>query len=251
METRKCGIYEIRNKTNGHFYIGSSSDIERRFYIHHYLLQNGTHHNIHLQRAWKKYGENVFEFNVLRLVPKESCISEEQKLLTEHFGKRYFYNTDRYAKLNDDLANQKRSVSLRGRKRSTETCQRMSVAQKNRKITQKVIDGRVRSGEALKKYRADHWEEFEAKRIAACVGRKQSEHFRKVMSEKMRGRIITKEWRRHISDAQKGVPKPPRTKEHQEKLNAANRGLKRSKETCEKLRRSLLKYYRNKKKASF
>jgi group I intron endonuclease len=243
MKTKKCGIYEIRNKTNGHFYIGSSSDIERRFYIHHYLLQTGNHHNAHLQRAWKKYGESVFEFNVLQLVPKESCISEEQRLLDEHFGKRYFYNVDKYAKLNDDLANQKRSASLTGQKRSTETCQRMSVAQKTRKITQKMLDGWKKSGNALMQYRADHKEEFEKRRLAACVGRKQPEHFRIVMSEKMRGRVITEEWRQRISDAQKGIPKKPRTKEHQEKLNAANRGLKRSDKTKEKLRQSLKKYY--------
>lgn len=243
MNIKKCGLYEIRNNLNGHFYVGSSTDIDRRIYIHQYLLRNGHHHNVHLQRAWNKYGSSVFEFNVVKLLPRDECIGEEQKLLDIHFGKSYSYNVDKWAKLNDDLANQKRSKALTGLKRSAEVRHRMSIAQKNRKITPKIIEGRKRSGEALKKYRRDHWDEFEATRIAACIGRKQPEHFKKIMSEKMRGRVITKEWRQHISEAQRGIPKPPRTKEHQEKINNANRGLKRSEETKRRLSEALKKYY--------
>ena len=62
------------------------------------------------------------------------------------------------------------------------------------------------------------------------------------MSEKMKGRVITDEWRKNISESQKGIPKP-RTAEHQEKLNAALRGKKKSVETREKIRLALKEYY--------
>jgi group I intron endonuclease len=238
-----CGIYQILNKTNNHFYIGSSSNVEWRFYIHKRLLRKGEHFNVHLQRAWNKYGEDSFLFSVLKSIPKSNCLAEEQKMLDQHHGKPYFYNMDKWAKLNDDAANKKRSASLVGRKRSDDIRQKMSAAQKNRKITQKILDGRKKSGEALIRYRAAHKEEFEKNRIAACIGRKQPDSFRKIMSEKMRGRIVSDETKLKISISQKGIPKSPRTKEHQEKLNAAQRGKKRSAETCEKLRLALQKYY--------
>lgn len=240
---KNCGIYKIVNTTNGHFYIGSSSDIDHRFYIHQYLLERGMHHNIHLQRAWQKYGKDVFKFEIEQILPKEQCIEVEQKLLDEHFGKDYCYNLDKWAKLIDDLANQKRSKKLKGITRSVEIRHKMSVAQQNRKITPKIVEGWKKSGEALKKYRQEHWNDFEKKRIDACIGKKQSDSFKKLMSEKMKGRILTDEWKQKISDAQKGVAKPLRTKEHQEKLNAANKGLKRSDETRKKLSEALKMYH--------
>ena len=60
-----CGVYMIKNKINGKFYIGSSVDITYRWARHKRQLRNGNHHSIHLQRAWDKYGEENFEFKVI------------------------------------------------------------------------------------------------------------------------------------------------------------------------------------------
>lgn len=59
------GIYEIRNTICDKSYIGQSVDLERRMNAHKYDLRSGRHSNIHLQRAWDKYGEGAFEFNIL------------------------------------------------------------------------------------------------------------------------------------------------------------------------------------------
>lgn len=246
MKQKLCGLYQILNKVNNHFYIGSSSNIDWRFYIHQWLLRKNKHCNAHLQRAWNKYGEDNFEFSILHLLDKSDCLIEEQKLLDKHYGKVYCYNLDCRAKLNDDLANQKRSRALKGRKCSPEVRLKMSLSQKNKKITPKILNGWKKSGEALVQYRNLHKDEFEKKRIAGCIGKKQSEHFKQIMSEKMTGRVISKETRLKISQSQRGVPKPPRTIEHQEKLNMSHRGKKRSQETCERLRQALLKYYETK-----
>lgn len=59
------GVYIIRNLTNGKVYIGASANVERRWRNHENDLRRGVHHSSHLQRAWLKYGEDAFAFDVL------------------------------------------------------------------------------------------------------------------------------------------------------------------------------------------
>lgn len=66
------GIYKITNTTNGVFYIGSAVNIGRRWYRHKYDLRNTCHSNQHLQRAWDKYGEGSFIFEILKQVSDTS-----------------------------------------------------------------------------------------------------------------------------------------------------------------------------------
>jgi predicted GIY-YIG superfamily endonuclease len=66
------GIYKIQNLLNGKIYIGQSVDIEKRWSTHKAELKNNYHHNIHLQSAWNKYGENNFEFSIV-----EECIIDQ------------------------------------------------------------------------------------------------------------------------------------------------------------------------------
>lgn len=67
-ENNNMGIYEIVNLYNEKVYIGSSKNIERRWNEHIYQLRDNKHHSIKLQRAWNKYGEENFEFNILQSV---------------------------------------------------------------------------------------------------------------------------------------------------------------------------------------
>lgn len=58
------GIYHIIDK-RGKQYIGSSKDIDKRLRKHLNSLRRGDHHNIYLQRAFKKYGEDFFTFEAI------------------------------------------------------------------------------------------------------------------------------------------------------------------------------------------
>jgi group I intron endonuclease len=78
-----CGIYSILNKLNNKTYIGSSCDIERRWRHHRQNLNKGIHHCIHLQRAWNKYGEKHFIFNIEQQCKRNKLISIEQSYLNQ------------------------------------------------------------------------------------------------------------------------------------------------------------------------
>jgi group I intron endonuclease len=77
------GVYEIKNKLNNHRYIGSSVNILSRFSGHKYDLHKNKHHSTYLQRAWNKYGESNFEFNILETCEpvKDTLLFIEQKYL--------------------------------------------------------------------------------------------------------------------------------------------------------------------------
>ncbi len=73
-----CGIYVIKNKVNGKFYIGSSDDIRHRWYEHSYKLRKNKHNNPHFQNAWNKYGESNFEFLIVEKCNKDDLLTREQ-----------------------------------------------------------------------------------------------------------------------------------------------------------------------------
>lgn len=70
------GIYAIRRKSR--MYIGSSVNIYNRWVRHRSNLRKNIHHNIHLQRAWNKYGEDSFEFVILEECDVEALLEREQ-----------------------------------------------------------------------------------------------------------------------------------------------------------------------------
>ncbi|EFH82022.1 GIY-YIG nuclease family protein [Ktedonobacter racemifer] len=65
--TEKPGIYAIRHLISGKVYIGSASNISKRWHRHKKDLRLGRHKNEHLQYAWTKYGEEAFVFEILEL----------------------------------------------------------------------------------------------------------------------------------------------------------------------------------------
>ena len=75
----KTGVYRIRNIVNEKSYIGSAQiSFRKRRNQHFHLLREGIHHCIYLQRAWNKYGEKNFVFEVLEECEVENCLNREQ-----------------------------------------------------------------------------------------------------------------------------------------------------------------------------
>lgn len=59
------GIYKIISKASGKIYIGCASNVRTRINGHLYDLRKEKHKNIYLQRAWIKYGEKNFIFEII------------------------------------------------------------------------------------------------------------------------------------------------------------------------------------------
>ena len=70
---KDIGIYKITNKLNGKCYVGSSKDIQKRWYQHINIYKNTIIH-----KAINKYGCHNFEFQILERCNKRLLIEREQ-----------------------------------------------------------------------------------------------------------------------------------------------------------------------------
>jgi group I intron endonuclease len=173
-------IYKIRNVLNDHYYIGSTVDSRKRFWSHRKDLRLGRHVCIYLQRAWDKYGEDCFKFEIVKqLDSKEALFPAEQKLLDEHFGKDYCYNVAAYA----DAPMRDASPEMRAK-----------LAAKTKAWLER--EGHPRLGYKCTPEEIAYSSE---KRKGKHAG---SDHYRY-------GKTVSPEVRKKIGDAQRGKPKAP------------------------------------------
>lgn len=116
----QSGVYKIENLVNGKVYVGSAADIIKRWSVHKRFLRNGGH-TIHLQAAWRKYGDSNFKFEILELVEDVTRLAEIEAKWVEVFNANnpcYGYNTRIVVQSN------------LGMKRSEETRKKLSQAKK-------------------------------------------------------------------------------------------------------------------------
>lgn len=158
----KMGIYQIRNIANGKLYVGSSHNIDVRFYTHKERLRKGRHHSIKLQRAWNKWGEESFEFSVIEAVHDTAFL-----LIRE----QYWMDLLKVAKEGYNIL-PKAGTTL-GVKRRPETIAKMSESNK------KAFAGRPFTGQRFD-------------------GTLFTEEHRRKISEGNKGKIVTQETREKI-----------------------------------------------------
>lgn len=83
-------IYEIVNILNNKKYIGKTKNFLIRKNRHLYELSNNRHHCLHLQRAWNKYGEENFIFNVLYSdLNEEEAKQKEEEMINQNYENLY------------------------------------------------------------------------------------------------------------------------------------------------------------------
>lgn len=129
------GVYRIVNNINYKLYIGSSVHINRRIYTHIQALNGQYHGNVHLQKAWDKYGSENFSFEIIEVIDgtEEDIRKREQYWLDYYRSYDYNlgYNISHYAiggggyEVSDDTR-QKLSESHKGKVHSEETKKKMS-----------------------------------------------------------------------------------------------------------------------------
>lgn len=169
------GIYCIENTVNGNKYVGQAINIEKRWNHHRQKLRNGTHCNIHLQRAWNSYGENAFNFYVLELCDKYSLNNREQYYIKSLGSYENGYN-----------------MTLGGE--GTRGCFH---TEEYKKHMSNIFSGRTYTEETLERMRKAKLGHLQIETEARKAGRK-------IVSEKLKGRIRSPEHCKNLSESLKG-----------------------------------------------
>lgn len=92
------GLYVIRNQITCKEYIGITQNFAVRFKRHRYELRHKRHHCLHLQRAWDKYGEENFEFLIVKECTYSEAAAIEQERLSSLSG---LYNVSQHSQGGD------------------------------------------------------------------------------------------------------------------------------------------------------
>jgi predicted GIY-YIG superfamily endonuclease len=76
-------VYQILNKNNGKVYIGETTRGKLRWKQHLRALKGKYHENHKLQEDYDKFGEEVFEWSILKELPKDkdTLLLEEIKMI--------------------------------------------------------------------------------------------------------------------------------------------------------------------------
>jgi group I intron endonuclease len=190
-----CGIYKITNNANGKIYIGQSINIKARWKDHINSLNRKDSHSVLLQRAWNKYGEEYFSFEILELCTENMLDAIEMKYIELYDTRNNGYNIEPGGNLNKRLSEetkQKIREAHLGRRHSYETRQKMSQS---------------RIGENNGMYGKNHSEESKRKMSESKKGKPghpRSEKQKEAARRANIGKVVSEETRRKISEANKG-----------------------------------------------
>lgn len=192
-----CGVYKITNLVNGKVYIGQSINIKARWNDHIKSLNRNNSHSILLQRAWNKYRQENFSFEILELCSEDELDNIEIKYIEFYDAINNGYNIEtggNKKKYLSEETKKKIGDANRGRHHSEEARHKMS---KSRMGENNGMYGKRHSEESKKKMsdaaknRPGHRpsdEGLERIRIAN-LGKEVSEETRKKISEANKGNI--------------------------------------------------------------
>jgi len=193
------GIYEIKNNINGKSYVGSAKDIKRRWRRHKYGLRHNEHENIILQRAWNKYGEENFSFNILEECSIEMLLALEQKYL----NLKPEYNIGMNASGGDNLTNNPNRNTIISNIKQTlnNTIEKMSDTERKLKYSRPMENNpNWKNGCSYNYCVCGKQIKSNSKHCNKCrprslnnnpfYNKKHSEEFKKIMSEERKGKYI-------------------------------------------------------------
>lgn len=202
-----AGVYEILNTATNKRYIGSTINLPRRFSNHKKDLVRGNHYNSYLQRAWNKYDETAFTFNVISIVPIEELLIQEEQFWIDAYdsaNRTYGYNISPTA------------GNTLGTRYSEEIKQKISLAKKGKTMPPRS-------------------EEHKLKLSLAYKGKTHSPEVRLKLSLAQKGKSLSEEAKHKLSLAFKGKTRPPFSEEHKQKISLAKKGKLLSDETKRKM----------------
>lgn len=190
-----CGIYKITNNINGKIYIGQSINIKARWKDHINTLNRNDSHSVLLQRAWNKYGQENFSFEILELCSEDMLDEVETKYIDLYDSRNNGYNIEPGGNENKHLAEetkQKLREAHLGKKASDETRKKMS---ESRMGDKNPMYGQTHSEDARKKI-------SESKK--GKPGHPCSDYQKECARQANLGKEVSDETRKKISEANKG-----------------------------------------------
>jgi len=225
---RDYKVYMITNLVNGKIYIGQTCrTIKDRWGNHIWTSQNTGSKSL-LHKAIQKYGENDFNIEIIATCKTKEEINHKEIEMIQQYnskspngynltdggeGKHGIRWTEEQFKKRKkykatDETNAKISEALKGRPRPPEVIEKIRISNTGKKLSVETIakmKGRIKSPEAIEKHRI------------AMTGRKATAETRAKMSEAhkglntwSKGRKLSDDHKRKISEATKGKKKPPR-----------------------------------------
>lgn len=284
----KAGVYRIFNALNQHCYIGSSVDIRKRVHKHFSELRTGTHHSLHLQRAFVLYGSSVFDVEVLEVLepyePRQTFIRHLRTREQYYFGSMSpEYNVSPNAECPMPI------LSPESRKKVGRAVRAWRLSPEGQEHTRKhnewlwsnpelraIISAKAKARmgtdearETSRQRATDQWHdneerrararalalaqwqdsEIRAKRIAAIRNRAPiSEETRAKIRAASSGRKASEETRAKMRAKRHGVPQGPHSLETRRKIGDAQRGRPRGWEYTPESRAKLSASLKGKKK---
>lgn len=79
------GVYRIYCSKSKKCYIGSTTNLRKRWYWHRGDLRQNRHHNRHLQFAWNKYGADSFSFEILETVEDVETLCDREQYWIDRY----------------------------------------------------------------------------------------------------------------------------------------------------------------------
>jgi group I intron endonuclease len=184
------GVYKISNILSGRYYIGYSTNINRRFTVHRSKLKQKCHDNIFLQRAYNLDGEDKFIYEIIHICHTEEDAKEiELQYLTDLNIREELYNLNFNNSGGDLLTNHPDKEKIREKIINSfkETLNNMTTEERNKKY------GRI--GEKNGMFGKTHTEEVRKKLSeihkgnSYCKGKKASEETKKKISDNAKLKI--------------------------------------------------------------
>jgi len=211
-------IYRARNILNNKVYIGQTIKTLRERKKEHIKCSEYTQYfDFYFYRSMRKYGSECFRWKIIdRAYSKNELNTKEKYWIKEYksTNNRYGYNAKDGGNAGgspNKSVRRKISIANKGRVCSEETKIKISKANSGRKQTK---------------------EEIEKRRIS-CTGKKRTKEFRELLRKLKTGKHLSEEHKRHVSEAQKGIPK--HTEESKRKISEAVKGRIVSQETKDKI----------------
>ncbi len=143
---KEPGVYLIRNLINGNLYVGSTINIYVRFKDHSWALKSNKHYATHLQRAWNKYGEDAFSFEVISLHCNANELQVAEQLWIDALRPEYNSAPNAYLALGRKLpesGKQKLREFRLGKKLPRDVVEKMAASKRGIPVRPEVLAARL------------------------------------------------------------------------------------------------------------